>query len=80
MLAIVRVSQLHCCMNSYFYEGCWSSNGWLKNLGHVGFIDFAGGAVVHMMGGGLGLVGAYIVGPREGRFDPNTLSSYFKRY
>lgn len=34
-----------------------------------GMIDFAGCAVVHMVGGIAGLVGAIIVGPRLGRFD-----------
>jgi len=33
-------------------------------------IDYAGGGVVHMVGGMVGLVGAVIVGPRVGRFNP----------
>lgn len=47
----------------------WSDAGWLRNLGANGFIDYAGGGVVHMVGGGVGLVGAIVVGPRMGRFD-----------
>jgi ammonium transporter, Amt family len=35
----------------------------------VGYMDFAGATVVHMLGGIAGLVGAYMVGPRRGRFD-----------
>jgi Amt family ammonium transporter len=31
-------------------------------------IDFAGGTVVHMLGGSIGLIGAFISGPRLGRF------------
>jgi len=43
----------------------WAENGW---VGALGYIDFAGSGVVHMVGGIYGLVGAYICGPRVGRF------------
>lgn len=45
--------------------------GFLSNLlgDGRGMIDFAGCAVVHMVGGFAGLIGAIIVGPRLGRFD-----------
>jgi ammonium transporter, Amt family len=39
--------------------------GWLAEMG---FIDFAGSTVVHSVGGWLGLAGAWILGPRIGRF------------
>ncbi|KAK1859409.1 hypothetical protein I4F81_002005 [Pyropia yezoensis] len=43
--------------------------GWLSTIFTVGAKDFAGDAVVHMVGGFAGLAGATIVGPRLGRFD-----------
>ncbi|WP_435155961.1 ammonium transporter [Haladaptatus sp. DFWS20] len=38
-------------------------------LATIGFHDFAGGMVVHGMGGLAGLTAAWVVGPRLGRFD-----------
>jgi ammonium transporter, Amt family len=38
-------------------------------LATLGFHDFAGGMVVHGMGGIAGLTAAWVVGPRLGRFD-----------
>jgi ammonium transporter, Amt family len=40
--------------------------GW---LGRLGYVDFAGSSVVHLVGGSVALVGAWLVGPRLGRFD-----------
>ena len=41
----------------------WSDYGWLANMG---FADYAGSGVVHMIGGFLALAGAMVVGPRKG--------------
>lgn len=60
----------------------WSPTGWISASrvdceqnspsplfkGTTGFLDFAGSAVVHMVGGGVALAGAIITGPRIGRF------------
>ena len=43
----------------------WSDNGWLTQIG-PGMADYAGSAVVHMIGGFLALAGAIVVGPRKG--------------
>ena len=43
----------------------WNSNGWLAQLG---FVDFAGSACIHTVGGISALIGAAIVGPRIGKY------------
>lgn len=43
----------------------WNSQGWLAQLG---FVDFAGSACIHMVGGISALIGAAIVGPRIGKY------------
>jgi len=44
----------------------WSGQGW---LGDLGFIDFAGSGVVHMVGGFAALAAVTVVGPRIGKYD-----------
>lgn len=46
----------------------WAEGGWLANLG---MIDFAGSTVVHTVGGICALVGAWMVGPRNGKYGPD---------
>ena len=43
----------------------WNTNGWLAQLGYH---DFAGSSVVHMVGGIAAVVGAIFLGPRIGKF------------
>ena len=43
-------------------------------LGDLGFIDFAGSGVVHMVGGFAALAGVMIVGPRIGKYDEKRAS------
>jgi len=48
------------------WGGLWgSAGGWLEKLGYV---DFAGSGVVHMLGGFLALTGAIFLGPRLGKY------------
>ena len=47
------------------------AGGLLANLFDVGFHDFAGGMIVHGMGGIAGLTAAWVIGPRMDRFTDN---------
>ena len=54
--------------------------GWLSQLGanfHLGHghVDFAGSSVVHMTGGVIALVGAWILGPRMGKYNKDKSSN-----
>ena len=51
---------------------CWN-DGWIQNMG---FIDYGGVAIVHLMGGLSGFVGTYLIGPRIGLFNSNNAISY----
>lgn len=46
----------------------WSGQGWLGNLG---YLDFAGSGVVHLVGGAAALAGVIVIGPRLGKYDEN---------
>ena len=51
----------------YPIEAHWIwGGGWLAQLG---FVDFAGSAAIHMVGGVCAIIGAKMVGPRIGKFD-----------
>ena len=58
----------------YPIYGNWVwGGGWLSQLGKNfglghGHVDFAGSSVVHMCGGVIGLVGAWVLGPRIGKY------------
>ena len=50
----------------YPIAGSWKwGGGWLDQLG---FYDFAGSTLVHGVGGWAALVGAYVLGPRVGKY------------
>lgn len=67
-------------LSAFIYPivGHWVwGGGWLSNLG---FHDFAGSTVVHAVGGVSGLVGAWVLGPRYGKFNadgsPNAITGH----
>src|SRR5438445_694868 len=56
-----------------FANWTWGG-GWLSQLGTNlglghGHVDFAGSSVVHMTGGVIALVGAWLLGPRRGKYN-----------
>ena len=56
-------------LSTFLYPlfGHWVwGDGWLARLGYH---DFAGSSVVHLMGAGAGLTGIVMLGPRIGRFE-----------
>ncbi|HVV73745.1 MAG TPA: ammonium transporter [Verrucomicrobiae bacterium] len=68
-----------CCIGTFMYPifGNWVwGGGWLSQLGvnfglGHGHVDFAGSSVVHMQGGVIGLIFAWLIGPRLGKYDSN---------
>jgi len=69
-----------CCIGTIMYPvfGNWVwGGGWLSQLGANfpglghGHVDFAGSSVVHMQGGVIALIFAWLIGPRMGKYDKN---------
>src|SRR6266567_3973488 len=61
------------CMYPVFGNWVWGG-GWLSQLGvnfglGHGHVDFAGSSVVHMQGGVIALIFAWLIGPRYGKYD-----------
>jgi Amt family ammonium transporter len=58
----------------YPIYACWVwGGGWLAQLGYRvglghGAVDYAGSGVVHLQGGALALITAYLIGPRIGKY------------
>ncbi|GAX59278.1 ammonium transport protein AmtB [Candidatus Scalindua japonica] len=63
----------------YPIYGHWVwGGGWLANLPFgSGLRDFAGSGVVHGIGGLIALVGAWMVGPRFGKYNPDGTPNMF---
>ena len=66
-----------CCIGSIMYPvfGNWVwGAGWLSQMGvnwgiGHGHVDFAGSSVVHMQGGVIAFIFAWLIGPRFGKYD-----------
>ena len=67
------------CGFLYPIFGHWVwGGGWLANLPFgSGMKDFAGSGVVHGIGGLVAFVGAWMVGPRFGKYNPNGSANIF---
>ncbi|MFD0589503.1 ammonium transporter [Paenibacillus sp. GCM10027627] len=51
----------------------WNADGWLAQLGMK---DFAGSAVIHLLGGSAALAIAWILGPRKGRYTDGSVNVF----
>jgi ammonium transporter, Amt family len=66
-----------CLIGTFMYPffGNWVwGGGWLAQMGYNwglghGHVDFAGSSVVHMQGGVIALIFAWLIGPRTGKYD-----------
>jgi Amt family ammonium transporter len=67
--ACIIIAIIYPIFGSWVWGGFYGGSGWLAN---IGFIDFAGSTVVHSVGAWCALAGIIILGPRLGRFDPET--------
>jgi ammonia channel protein AmtB len=42
----------------------------------MGYIDYGGASIVHIMGGLAGFIGTYLIGPRIGLFGPDKVLAF----
>lgn len=85
--AVAERFKFHChliysafiCGILYPVFGHWVwGGGWLANLPFgSGMKDFAGSGVVHGLGGLVAFVGAWMIGPRFGKYNPNGTANSF---
>uniref|UniRef100_A0A1I7WL85 Ammonium_transp domain-containing protein n=1 Tax=Heterorhabditis bacteriophora TaxID=37862 RepID=A0A1I7WL85_HETBA len=75
---------VYCCVISTFVYPIlthwgWTDEGWMKkglpSFSSATYLDFAGAGMVHVCGGIISLVAAYIMGPRIGRFHKSSNKS-----
>ncbi len=71
--SLVITALIYPIAGSWAWNGLFGSynggtSGWLENLG---YLDFAGSGVVHLVGGAAALAGAMTLGPRRGKYSAN---------
>jgi Amt family ammonium transporter len=76
---IVYCFFMSCILYPFFGHWAWGG-GWLSQLGNTmglgcGYVDFAGSGVVHAVGGLCGLAGAWVLGPRIGKYNRDGTSN-----
>jgi Amt family ammonium transporter len=59
----------------YPVVGMWKWGGGFLNTLETPFYDFAGSTLVHTVGGWAALVGAYLLGPRIGKYTPTGMKA-----
>ncbi len=68
MYSALITALIYPIFGSWAWGGLFHGGGWLEKLG---FIDFAGSTVVHSIGGWAALAGAWVLGPRIGKYSTN---------
>ncbi len=67
VISVIGAALIYPIVAHWVWGGVMSGeSGWLEAMGYR---DFAGASVVHVVGAAIALVGALFVGPRVGRFD-----------
>jgi Amt family ammonium transporter len=68
LFSIIIGAVLYPIFGSWVWGGGWLAQlGYRLGLGH-GAVDYAGSGVVHLQGGALALITAYLIGPRIGKY------------
>jgi Amt family ammonium transporter len=70
----VIVTVIYPVVQGLTWQGLLTADGYLGQLFGTGYIDFAGGTVVHMTGGIAGLVAAWAIGPRNNRYQDGRMN------
>jgi Amt family ammonium transporter len=71
LFSILIGAVIYPIFGSWVWGGGWLAQlGYRVGLGH-GSVDYAGSGVVHLQGGALALITAYLIGPRIGKYGPD---------